>query len=645
MHVLGGPDSTATYALSALLVSLLALVPGLGLAAGFGRRAGWGLPSVLCASFAFELGTVGIVSLGAYYAGLSLTFVLWASLAVLLLGGAAAVWPYRHDLRLQLGRGGLALGSACVALTVFEHTWFAQMADAFYHLAAVRSLLVTGRPMVTDPMFGTTLSTLDPTTGVWHTVLACWSRATGLDVATWLWPGAAAVGGAVTLMAFWVLCKTVSRSERVATAVAVAWLVLGLSADMRWAAYPNRLCLGLAFITLTAITSLADEPGWPDATLLVAAGFSTIAMHLAAAEMVVAAALVLLGFLLVSAMAHAARGEAPGWRPLAAVAGAGAVVAALAVPLVLPKAAIVGASPLVAFQSALLAPGLVRLPFGLLIDSPGHLMETSAPLFVLTTAIALLAAAVALRRRDVSTVAAAALAGLPAVLLTDPLLTPVLLSRSLYLTARVAILLPFTAFVAVAWAWAAPGAGRRARAAGRVLAVAVVVAAVVHSAAGLGGTWWPAAPESVWRTRAMDVRATWGADTLERLSAEFGSRYPTVAGDSMTSYYLAGVLPVSVVAVTSQHTAFAVKEADGPRRREDMDMLMTASTTEATRREILARRHAAYVIVPKYVPRYASALQAMRAEPDLLQPVVDTGSIVLFRVNLISGARAGRSRR
>ena len=226
--VLGAPE-TLGYALSALLVTALALLPGLPLALGLGRRADWDLPTVLTASFALQLGVLGMVALAAHYLGLSLTFAAVAGLGALLAAGFVALGAMR-GARLPEEAGGpaLAIGALCLGLGVFERTWFSHMADAFYHLAAVRSLLATGRPLVTDPLFGTPQHALDATAGVWHTVLAVWSGATRLDVATWLWPGATAFGAAFTLVAFWGLARVVSDSRRAATLAALAWLLLGL---------------------------------------------------------------------------------------------------------------------------------------------------------------------------------------------------------------------------------------------------------------------------------------------------------------------------------------------------------------------------------------------------------------------------------
>jgi hypothetical protein len=631
MHLVLGAPNTLTYAVSAGIVALLAFLPGLPLALGLGRRADWDLPMVLVAAFALQIGIVGALAVAAHYLGLSLTALLVAAIVTLLGLGIASLLPLR-PWRPDLGTPALVVAAACLALGVFERTWFGRMADAFYHLAAVRSLLVTNAPMVTDPLFRTGISTLDPTSGVWHTVLALWCRMTTLDIANWIWPGATAVCAAIAAIAFWELALVVSRKRWAATLGTVAWLVLGLTADFRWAEYPNRLSLALAFVALAAVARLASRPRWSDAILAVAAGFGTVAMHLAAAETVAAAGGLLLVLLLVRAAVAWMRKEVADWRGPAALAGTGAAVAALAAPLVIPKAAIVSASPLVDFQARQLALGIRHLPFGLLIDTPGHLMKVGPALFLVGAAIAVVAAARAFRHGETHDLVAAALIGLPLVLFADPPLTTLLLQKSYYLTERVAILLPFTLFLGLAWLLAVPTRSQAPRLAAAALSIALVAAGATYFAAGGSASWSPGSHDSIWSSRRDDIRITWGADTLGRLRSEFGTRYPIVAGDTETSYYLAGVMPVAVAGVTSKHTPFAIEETDGPRRRTDMETLMRASTPEAVRRELLTRRHAEYVIVPKYRPDLAPTLAELQRETDLLRPVAETPTIALFRV-------------
>ncbi|HEY3317638.1 MAG TPA: hypothetical protein VGK50_04380 [Coriobacteriia bacterium] len=620
---------TLDYVTWSAVVLLLALLPALPIALGLGRRAGWDLPSVLTAAFALQVAVVGVVSLAAHYLALSLAFVGWASAALLLALGVAASWPPGAPRFPRPRLPALALGIGCLGLGVFERTWFYQSADAFYHLAAVRSLLATGRPMVTDPLYGTSLTALDPTSGVWHTVLAVWSRFTGADVIR-LWAGAPAVGGAITVMAFWVLARRVSRSDAAATLAAAGWLGISLAADLRWFAYPNRLSLSLGFVTLAALVALVSERRLPDAALASAAGFATASMHLAAAEVVGAAGALLLGVLALAALARRAREGACDWRPVLAVTGVGCAIALLSAPLLLPRAAIVGASRWMDYGNEYLSRSVVRLPGGMLADQPGALMQIGVVTFLAAAALALGMAAFAIRTGDPVTSAAAALTGLPLVLLANPPLTTALLRQSVYLTSRVALLLPFTAFVGAAWALAAPVRGMRMRVTTAGLAAVLVAAALASSTHAMKEVWAPGARLSVFKTRKTDIRQTWGEAAVARMSAEVGTGYPMVAGDPDTTYYLAGVLPVAAVAVPVRHSPFAVEAVDGEARRVDM-LAMTRSASETERRRILERWHASYVVVTKSATA-ASVLTELRSQRTLLRAVVEGPGVVLFEV-------------
>jgi hypothetical protein len=186
-------------------------------------------------------------------------------------------------------------------------------------------------------------------------------------------------------------------------------------------------------------------------------------------------------------------------------------------------------------------------------------------------------------------------------------------------------------FVGLAWAAHAVPAARRRIAVPAVAAV-VLAAGAAWLTWGGGSTGLAPGPDSVWRTRHEDIRLVWGADTLRELRAEFGARYPRVAADTETSYYLAALEPVSVVAVTSQHTPFAVEATYGQRARDAMYALTGPGASEEGRRRILHDWRAEYVLVPKYRPDLGPALGEMRAERALLTPVVETPSVVLFRV-------------
>lgn len=630
---MAGVPNTLGYVAWISVAMVLAFVPGLPLAVGLGRRAGWDLPGTLTASFALQLATVGLVSLAAHYLSLSLAFVAWASLAILLVLGAAALLPPRSLAMPRPAVPALALGAACLALGVYERTWFHQSADAFYHLAAVRSLLIAGRPMVTDPFYGTGTRVLDPTSGVWHSVLAVWAWFTRVDVID-LWAGLPAIGSAITVVALWLLARRVSRSDLAATVAAAAWFFVSSAADVRWFAYPNRLSLGVAFVTLAALTALAADRRWPDAVLAVAAGFATLSMHLAAALLVAAAGLLLLAALAIAELVKQ-NGADRDWRSCLGLAATGGAIAVLSAPALLPRVSVVAASAMMQYGKPRLTV-LTKLPGGMMIDGSGALMRVGPVVLLLAAALAAVILVTALRKGEPSTIAAAAFAVLPIVLLLDPPVTTTLLRLSVYMTSRVALMLPFTMFVGVAWALGKPSPSVPMRLAAAILAIAVVAAGVVASWPDIQAAWSPSALLSISKSRKNDIRRTWGEAAVAGMAAEFGRRYPVVAGDPQTAYYLSGVLPAAAVAVPVQHSPLAIEEADGEQRRLDMASLMGTSAPEAERRRILDRWNASYLVVAKRAANgkgmNAALIAELRAERELLRPVVDGPGVVLYAV-------------
>lgn len=629
----GGLPVNVAYSLSALVAFAFMLLPGLGIAWGLGRRAKWSVAGIVGASFAAGLFTVGVLALAAHYAHLSLTVLLVASVVAFLAMTVGGILLGRGGERLAGGWQGLALGAFAAVVAVYERPWFAQRADTFYHLAAVRSLLVTGRPMVTDPFYGTNLRILDPTTGVWHTYLALMAKSTGLDV-MWLWPGATAVGAAMTALGFWLLARAVSRSDVAASVATAGLLLFPLALDMRWFAYPNRMSLALVFLALAALVGLMEAFSVADAALLIAAGFSAISLHMAAAAAIVIAALFLGVLLGVAVLVGRVRQRKWDWQPLASLAVTGVVLAAVSAPLLLPKASVVSTSPLVTYGEASVLAQTKALAGGRwLVARPEMIGDSRAILFG-SLLLGLAAAAVAFRRGDRRALAAFGVAVLPVALLMDPPLTTVLLHRSLYLTSRVAILLPFTAFVAIAWGL---GQWREKRALGW-LAVAVAVGV-------LGVGWSDAQPAlqrnfarsqatgqfSAWTSRKVDIRYTWGPDVIAKIARETGGRYVRFGGDVEATYYLSGILPISVVSAPPKHAPFAVEEIDGGMRRADMDELIDPATSPAERRRILARWDVDYVIVPN-VEKSRGIILKLQAQPDALQTAVDSRSLIVFRV-------------
>ncbi|HEX9092460.1 MAG TPA: hypothetical protein VF902_00615, partial [Coriobacteriia bacterium] len=210
-------------ALSSVVVALLALGPGALPAWGLGRRMGWGRAAIVPAALAFSSAVAALAAIPTFLMGgsLSVALVVYGVLA-LMFGWLGWRWG-RGRPPLEPDRQGVVLGAAAAILALVQGPYMGQTADTFYHLAAARSLLATGRAMVTDPLYGTAATALDPTSGIWHTMLAWWSRLTTLDPA-WLWAGLTTVAAGALVLALWSIVRRVSGSDRAATIAAVAWL-------------------------------------------------------------------------------------------------------------------------------------------------------------------------------------------------------------------------------------------------------------------------------------------------------------------------------------------------------------------------------------------------------------------------------------
>lgn len=253
------------------------------------------------------------------------------------------------------------------------------------------------------------------------------------------------------------------------------------------------------------------------------------------------------------------------------------------------------------------------------------------------TLLGLAAAVPAFGRGDRRALAVAGICLLPAALLLDPPLSTALLRSSFYLSARIAALLRFPLYVGVAWGLAALAAARRGepvRRASAVLAAAALAVALYANAAPLRALFAPASADASTfaSSRSADIRTMWGPETVRKMAAEIGTGYPVVAGDFEATYYLAGLLPVRVVAAPPRHAPFAIEVRDGERRRKDIETLLDPHTPEAVRREIIARRDVSYVLVSPTSRALKNALKTLNAEPDLFEPVVAGRSTVLFRV-------------
>lgn len=612
------------------------LAPGATIGTALARRMHAGVPGAVAIAFAVScaLATVVMSVGGAAGATLGTGIVLYlAGAAALTLAGlrmAVGAPPLRADA------AGTALAAGAAFFALFERPWMKVTVDAFYHAAAARSLIMRDALVVTDPFHGTAVTTPDPSSGVLHTMMAMVARAGGIDAAA-LMSGTTVIGALVLAAAFYVLAKRVSGSPAAAGVATAAYLVANQYLDFRAMGYPNRISLALVFLAMAAAIDLAERPSWHAGAVALSASGATLAMHVGSAEYLLVAlaaigAAAWLPALLDRWRDH--RREAPlPWAPAALVAAS----VLLAVPLLLPKLGLVGASSVVDGGSSAGRTALVALgPF--VVADPSRLFDGGTAALAMTGVLAFMACGWAVVRRDRVAATVSGLLLLPVLLLVTPPFTTLAVRFSYYNVVRLAALMGPLLFVGIAWAL-----GRPAARGGRVQAVIVAVAAL--AVAGYTGvpflqTVWserasaarPGMSVSIWRNRASDIRELWGYDTIAAMQREFGCRYPMVAAEPVTGYFLAGLADVRLAAVAHAHSPVAVEIADGPRRRADMDALLLATATEEQRRVILDRYGAEYVIVWKSRRRELAAGRSMLDQPALFEPLVQSPRIILFRV-------------
>lgn len=618
-----------------LPTAALALGPGALPAYAIARRmrlsAAEALPAALAVSFAL----LGAASYLARWLGWSLEAAM-ALYALATVGAGLLAWRLRsggeHLPRSPLA---VALGAATCALALLEGAWLGFTGDVFFHLAAPRSLLVRHAPLVTDPLYGTNARLLDPVAGIEHTALAMWSRATGLDVlAFWAPFGALAAG--LFALAFFALVRTAAHSERAAFFATLAYLAT-TGFDFRNFAYPNTASRLLVFVALAALVRLAAEPKLAPFLLAVAAALAGGWMHLATAQILFV--LVWLIAALVGLGGWLRRRETSAQPSLAALLGTAAVIGAFATASVYERSR-------VALHGFMLAPAAYDLGRSHLVVARAFLfpravlparlasLETLATLAMAALVLGMLGwlARETLRRGDAESWATLGVGGASFVLMQFPLVTVVGLARFPYMLYRLTSLTAYVRHFLGGRLLAEDSRGPRALG-GVALALSAALTLPLTAGVFLGmQTRLPGARPSLVTSWRGDVRYLWGERTIDEFRRTVAHGYPRVAADSVTGYYLAGLSPVSTVAIKSTHSPWGVESVDGPERRAAMSKLLSPYATAEERRAILQRYDAGYVAVSSLTSRRAQVLASLDAQPELVRRVVSSHDLVVYRV-------------
>jgi hypothetical protein len=631
------------------IVAVLAIGPGYLLAQGLGRRLGWSWPAVLALGLAMSSAFAGVAGLAGYLTGSSLLVSSLLFLAIAAVGSWIGWRLGRGHPHPTAGIPGLIAGGVAAVVAVVQGPYMSLTGDAFYHLAAIRSLLVHGQTLVTDPFYGTAIKALDPTAGIWDTMVAMWSRLTGVDPVG-LWIGMNALCAAALVFALWAVLRAVTRSERAATWGVAGYIVAALFIDFRTIGLPRNGSLALVMIAILGLLDMAERPSWFAAAVAVLGGFAASTVHLGSATLLYVAVASLVLWMAVDVVVRRVRDHHWRWREFLAVLATGAAIGIAATATLLPKLAVLSGSNVLGSNSAAGTSSAYLLPVGdggqvihwfddVVSISPKAAGDAGVILSVFLLVICVLMAAAAFgRRRDRDALGALSLAGLPLLLLYNPVVTTVLYRIGPYMTERIAALMPFAAYVGIAWGIAQWGKRWWQRVA-RVLAFAALAAAVVLAAPYVWNTWtghgglarkgnrYP-----IYVSRLADIRYEWGLPMLERMRTIVGDRYPRVAGDLETTYYMAGLLPVSTLACLQSHSPAAIEQLDGAQRRIDNAEIIAPGAPDATRRALLDKWRVDYVVLRLNRPESLASAEDLRRHPELFRVVARSTTLVLFQV-------------
>ncbi len=624
-----------TYAeelLAFACVFAVTVLPSLPAGWAFARaqRADW--TTAFTFAFAVAAFAAGLVSFLGWIFGQSL--LVSAGLYFAILAGVdVAMWVWaRPATRVQLDLPALVLVSLTGIVAVLERPWLTPNMDAFYHLAATRSLLFFDAAVVTDPFFGIGSEVADPTSGALHTLLAIVARVTTLDVA-FLWGGINVLGAMLVPAAFWVLFRQAKVPKRHALAVSAAVVFLALNADFRFAAYPNRMGLSLLILSLAGIVTVqrGSRGGWP---LAVGAGFAAAWSHTGIGAGLIA----LLGLLALGMAAFELAVRWPdrhirplvgSWPVLAATGLASAFALAPRLWYLLRTGSSASVSPdSGATKSVLATYKLFDRP---LVFYPQEAFSGGDIMFVLGAALAFICLSAAWRKRD-RTLAVLGIVGLAPLLIGfNPLLTPFMLSVSAYSTYRIVAIFWFSPFVALAGGWRTSP----------VLARVTMVGALLVAAPALHNMFTEEPPVvirpgiqnvSVSKGWERDVVNIAGRSMLDELRELFGTEWPMIATDEMTGYDLAGLMNVHIYAAPQLHSpAFMEHTESGGRRRGEMVALMAPTTSNATRQQLVRDSGADYVVIwPDRVAENARI--DLISDIDNLEVVYRRGDMVVLKV-------------
>ncbi|MBI3965526.1 MAG: hypothetical protein HY329_07820 [Chloroflexi bacterium] len=555
-----------------------------------------------------------------------------------------AVESAREQIPL-LAAGGFAGG--LMALAWWTGPWLSHTADSFYHLAAIRALLLDGEALPHRVFYPGPVAGPDPTSGAWHYVIGLAAWIAHVDP-TAVWWAAGGLVAALAALSLFRLALAVSRCAGTALLTIMLFYLLGQRLDLRTASYPTTVGLALAWLTLSwGVEWLREHPNRRSlaAGLLVATAIPAI--HLAAYQFLAVTVGALVSLWLAAQLLGRRSVE---WRavgPTLALVASGAPIAAYRTFVWF------GGSG--AADSVFNLGGAVAVPYltprelggGLVIAEPGFWFASTFGVASIATVLVLLRLGGLWRGDPGAALVVATVALIPA-LAFNPLVAPWTIERLSYPIAKLATLLPFGLYLSLGWGLATIAASWRlpepagysrpeeelASATLSLVGSAAVIPLVAQLiTAGPTLVYAGTSDHNAAASRAASLSVVW----RDRLDA-IGKLPPdsVILSDPTTSYYLGGLARVRVVVTPPTHTPSTIEHADGARRRADAFEILAAGRQPDTAGALLAGsafESVTHVFLDfKTTPAAATKLDAMPT----LQRVAEGPGWRLFRVDRLA---------
>jgi len=613
------------------------VLPALPAAWALGRllEADW--LEAVASAFALSLATAGIGSIAAWSLGRGLMGAAAIHVGLLVVLDVALVLLARKKCakRLTLEYWPVAWVLIIGIVAVLERPWLAPNMDAWYHIAAARSLLYWGGSIVTDPFFGLGSRFVDPTSGALHVLLGMTARFSGQDV-VFLWAGLNVLSAMLFPASLWALFRQLGAERRHAISTMLAVVFFASTAEFRFAAYPNQIGLALLILSLTGLAGAVRgrDHAW---ILAMLAGFAAAATHTGIATGLIALTGISIAGLLVFAFTTrgAGRGASVPWpekRVWLAVLGmlVGGVAAFLPRLWYLTRSEASGS--LATNSGATESVQSVFKLFGTkIMFHPQGAFSGGDLMLLLGTTLAVLCLIEGARRKDRLMGLAGVIGLAPVIIGFNPVITPALLSFSAYASYRLLSISWFTPWVAVAVGWRH----------NPLLARLAIIGALLAGLPALHNMFTEEPPVAIRSgIQNVSVAAGWerdfteiaGRETVADLKEALGDSWPMVATDELTGYNLAGLMNVHVYAVPELHSPAAVERSgSGALRRRAMWALMAPTTSNERRAELVRDSGADFVLLwPHRVAENARI--DLISDTEMFDVVFNRGGVVLLKV-------------